>query len=204
MFTTSRLSILLFIACLLFCGSLPLSTVQAEVVYETAPPAKKIRKKKKTKKRLKAKKTVFKKNKKKKPDNIVLGLYLTFGLLLLLPLLVIGGGLLILLAAPTVLNTVLGMSLIGIGNIAIVLAGFLTGSNDDYSTQVLLVATWIMFVINLALLLVCLFTLYGFFGFIALLNIGILTLFTAIFFVWAIVLTIQKIRFQKASQLEDE
>lgn len=203
MFTTSRLPLFFFITCLLFCGSLPLSTVQAEVVYPTAPPAKKISKKKKAQKRLNVKRTALKKSR-QKPNNIVLGLYLTFGLLLLLPLLVITGGLLILLGVPTVLNAILGMSLIGIGNIATVLAGFLTGSNDDYSTQVLFVATWIMFVVNAVLLFVCLFTLYGFLGFVALINIGILTLFTAIFFVWAIILTIQKQRFRKASQLEEE
>ncbi|MFK7799520.1 MAG: hypothetical protein AB8E82_18860 [Aureispira sp.] len=203
MFTTSRLSLFFLIVCLLFCGSLPLSTVQAEVVYQTGPPAKKISKKKKIKKRLKAKRAAFKKSK-KKPDNIVLGLYLTFGLLLLLPLLVLTGGLLILLGVPTVLNIVLGMSLIGIGNITTVLAGFLTGSNEDYSTQVLFVATWIMFGINLVFLFICLFTLYGTLGFLALFTLGLLGLFSAIFLVWGIGLTIQKLRFQKASQLEDE
>lgn len=193
--------------CFLLLSSLPLSTVHAEVVYHSAPPAKKISKKKKQhyKKQILAQKRWHKK-KKRQPDNIVFGLYVTFALLILLPILVLLGTLLVALGFPGLVTYILGATLIGVGNLGVILAGVFTGATKTYNTQVLYLAVWVLFGLNLAALIIFVL-LYSvvFVGaplllFLAI-GVGVVAL---IFLIWGAIITRSKRRFKAKSYLNEE
>ncbi|MGH1337880.1 MAG: hypothetical protein ACRBFS_17295 [Aureispira sp.] len=199
-----RLPVLFLSLCLLLGTSVPLTVVHAEVVYHTAPPAKKVTKKKQHRKRLRAKRSMRQKEH-KKPDNIVLGLYLTFGVLLLLPIFVVAGSLLIALGFPGLLFYALGTSLIGIGNLGVILAGGFTGANQTYSTQVLFFSIWVFFGLNLTafltflLLYLLIFTAAPLLLFAAI-GAAVLAL---VFLIWGLTIAPSKQTFQKASRLKE-
>lgn len=197
-----RLPIFFLSLCLLFCLSVPFSVTHAEVGYSTAPPAKKITKKKQLKKRPRAKR----RQAQKKPDNIVLGLYLTFGVLLLLPILVITGTLLLTFGFPGLPAYILGIGLIGLGNLGVILAGAFTGATNTYDTQVLFFGVWFLFGLNIgALLTFLLLYLLVFTGAPLLLFAVIFTTITSlVFLIWGLVIGQGKRQFQQVNHLEEE
>lgn len=109
----------------------------------SAPPVK--RGKKNKKKRLKKRPRKIQTT----AADIVPSLYLTFGLMALLPILVITGLILVGGGFPLLSLLIIGMALIGLGNIAAIIAGKLAGANQLYSTQVLSFALWVLMGINL-------------------------------------------------------
>lgn len=197
-----RAPLLSFIICLLLSSAFPLSVAHSEVVYN-APPAKKITKKKKKQKHFKSR-AAFIQQQQKKPDNIVIGLYITFAVLILLPVLVLAGTLIVALGFPGLLAYILGCSLIGVGNIGIILGGVLTGATATYNTQVLYFAVWILFGLNLAAVLTFLLLQILVFSVSPLLLF--LTIAVAIaalvFLIWAALITRKKRQFKRASRLQ--
>lgn len=191
----------------LLLSSLPLSSTPAEAVYHAVPPAKKISKKKKRqyKKQARVQQRLAKK-KEKKPDNIVFGLYVTFALLILLPILVLLGTLIVALGFPGLVAYIVGTTLIGIGNLGVILAGILTGATRTYNTQVLYLAVWVLFGLNLAALIT--FSLLYSVVFISAPLLLILTIavgiITLAFLIWAAIITRAKKRFKANSYLNEE
>lgn len=76
-------------------------------------------------------------------------LYLTFALIFLLPLLVISGFTIALLSVELIGWLALGVGLIGLGNLATIIAGLLAGRSRTYSTNALTTGVWVLFGINL-------------------------------------------------------
>ena len=133
-------------------------------------------------------------------------MYLTFGILLLLPILVLTGTLLLTFGFPGLLAYILGIGLIGLGNLGVILAGAFTGATSTYDTQVLFFGVWVLFGLNIgALLTFLLLYLLVFTGAPLLLFAVIFTAMTSlVFLIWGLIIGQGKRKFQQANRLEEE
>lgn len=166
------------------------SSSTAAWVY-TAPPAQP-----KTKHRFRLKpspKTTVPPQQQGTQQGITSGLYLTFGLLFLLPVFVVLGLLLTLLGSPLWL----GLALILLGNGAALLAGWLAGRTNSYSTKVLQTAVWVFFVLNLVGVGLALWWSLW-------VLLGVVAAFALLFLIWGIGIGLQKSAFKRASQVGEE
>lgn len=201
-----RIPFFFFFSCLLLCSGLPLSVAHAEVIHNPTPPVKKTTKKKaKQKKRLRFKRSKQKKLQKKQ-GNIVLNLYITFGILILLPTLILAGILIVALGFPQLLAYILGASLIGLVNIGMILAGIFAGSTNSYSTQTLFFATWVLAGLNLAAVItfsLLYALLFPTFPLMLFLIIGVV-IATLVFLVWGILIACQRKKFNQSSRLKED
>lgn len=139
-------SLVLFIFCSI-CFILTPNICHSELVYinlsysvETPIEKRKSVSNKKRKQRFK---------KPNKTKDVRTSLYITVALMMMLPLFVIIGILLCALFYPILAWLIAGVGLIVLGNGAAIIGGGTAGSNKFYSTQVLSLALWVFFGINL-------------------------------------------------------